>query len=66
MLDKLFLQFLSPKGKIAYWVGQITLFALWAFYLLGIAGYSLEDGRMLFFVGMIVILIVWGGICLLI
>lgn len=65
MLDKLFLKYLNKKGKIAYFVGQIILFALWAYYLLGIAGYSMEEGRANFFIGMVVILVLWGGVCLL-
>jgi len=65
MIDKLFLKHLSKKGKIAYWVGQILLDAIWAFYVFGVAGYSFETGgeTMLIF-GMLAILVGWGVVCL--
>jgi len=64
MLDRLFLKYLSKQGKVAYFVGQILLFALWAYILLVPMDYSMEDGKPLFVIGMIVILVVWGGVCL--
>ncbi len=29
MLDMLFLKYLSKKGKVSYWVGQISMVALY-------------------------------------
>ncbi|WP_439184147.1 hypothetical protein [Carboxylicivirga taeanensis] len=66
MLDRLFLKYLSKKGKIAYWVGQLLLDALWAFYLFAIAGLSMEEAESLLFIGIIVVLIAWGGVCILV
>jgi hypothetical protein len=40
MLDRLFLKYLTKKGKIAYWVGQLLLSAIWGFYVFGVAGYT--------------------------
>jgi len=64
MLERILLKHLTQKGKIAYFVGIIILFALFAYYLLGIAGYSLDEGRSTFFVGLIVINLLWAGVCL--
>jgi len=64
MLDRLILKHLTKTGVIAYFVGQITLFAIWAFYLLGIKDYSMDEGRTPFYIGMIVILLGWSGVCL--
>ncbi len=64
MLDRLFLKYLSKKGKIAYWVGQLILDALWALYLFVIAGLSMDEAEGLLFIGILVILIAWGAICI--
>jgi hypothetical protein len=66
MLDLLILKHLTKKGKIAYYVGQVVLFALWAFYLFGIAGYSIDQAESPFLVGMIVLAILWSGVCFII
>lgn len=66
MLDRLFLKYLSKKGKIAYWVGQIVLDGLWALYLFVIAGLSMDEAEGLLFIGILVVLIVWGGVCILV
>ncbi|HLR24501.1 MAG TPA: hypothetical protein VK112_01455 [Fodinibius sp.] len=66
MLDRLILKYLTQKGKIAYYVGQVVLIGLWALYLFGIAGYSLEEGEMQLWIGLIVIVISWAGICYLV
>jgi len=65
MLERLLFRHLTKKGKIGYFVGVLVLFALWAYYVLGIAGHSMEDGRSMFLGGIIVINIVWAGVCLL-
>ncbi len=65
MLDKLFLKNLSKKGKIAYWLGQLVLDSLWALYLFVIMGLSMDEAESLLFVGIFLVLIIWGGICLL-
>ncbi len=65
MLEKLLFKHLTKKGIIAYFVGTIILFALLAYYILGIAGYSLEEGRTMFFVGIIILNLLWAGACLL-
>lgn len=64
MLDKLFCKYLTKKGRIAYLVGQILLFILWAFVVLGVLDYTMEEGRDLFFWGMVAIVFIWGGLCL--
>jgi len=65
MLDRLFLKYLSKKGKIAYWVGQIILDVLWALYVFKLAKYTFDNGGdMVLIIGMLVILVAWGGICL--
>jgi len=65
MLERLLFRHLTKKGKIGYFVGVLVLFALWAYYVLGIAGHSMEDGRSMFLGGIIVINIIWAGVCLL-
>ena len=65
MLDRLFLKYLSKKGKIAYWVGQLILDALWIYYVFGIAGYSRDNGgESMVFIGILVVLVVWGAVCI--
>ncbi len=66
MLDRLFLKYLSKKGKVSYWVGQISMVILFCIYFFGIADHSLDRSEELFFFAIISILVVWGGICLLI
>jgi hypothetical protein len=64
MLDRLFLKYLTKKGKIAYWVGQIILDVLWALYVFKLAKYTLDDGgEAVLIIGMLVILVAWGGLC---
>ena len=66
MLDALILRYLTKKGKIAYFVGQIILIAIFAFYVFGISGASMNEGENLFFIGIITIVILWAGVCLLV
>lgn len=63
MLEAIFLRYLTKKGKIIYFVGQILLLGLLAFYILGIAGYSMEEGKDLIFGGMVIIILIWASIC---
>ncbi len=63
MLDRLLLKYLTKKGKIAYFVGLIVLFLLTGYYILGIAGYSFDSGRDVFFYSILVVNIVWAAIC---
>lgn len=66
MLDALILRYLTKKGKIAYFVGQVLLIAIYAFYIFGISGGSLDTDENIFFIGMITIVLLWAGVCLLI
>ncbi len=63
MLEKLLLKHLTKKGKIAYFIGLIISFGLVAYYVLGIAGYTLKTGRDIFFYGIIIVNILWAIIC---
>jgi Kef-type K+ transport system membrane component KefB len=65
MLDHFILEYLTKKGKIAYYVGQVLLIAIWAYYLFGIVGYTIDEGETSLFIGLIIIVIVWAGVCLL-
>ena len=65
MLERLLFRHLTKKGKIGYFLGVLVLFALWAYYVLGIAGYSMDEGRTMFMIGIIVLNIIWAGVCLL-
>ena len=65
MLDALILRYLTKKGVIAYFAGQIILFGLLAFYIFGIKDNSMEQGETPFFIGMVIIALVWAGVCLL-
>lgn len=62
MLERILLKHLTKKGKIAYFVGLVVSFALVAFYLFGIAGYTSKTGKELFFFSIVVVNIVWAGI----
>ncbi len=64
MLDVLILRYLTKEGKIAYFVGQLILAGLWAFYMFGIKDYSFRDDEGMFIAGIIGIILVWGGLCL--
>lgn len=67
MLDWLFMKYLSRTGKKAYWIGQITIASVFVYYMLGVAGYSIndDDTRVTLIGGGIAIIIVWGSICVL-
>ncbi len=65
MLERLLFRHLTKKGKIGYFLGFLVLAGLWAYYVLGIAGRSMEEGRTMFLVGLIVLNLVWAGVCLL-
>ncbi|MGG6232314.1 hypothetical protein [Tenacibaculum sp. SDUM215027] len=65
MLEQLFLKYLSKKGKIFYFIGQIILFTIWAIIVFKVLNHSLNRGENLFFIGLISIWVVWTGISLL-
>lgn len=65
MLESFVLKYLTKKGVIAYFVGQVIFIAIFAYYIFGILDYSLDRGQDMFFVGMVVIVLLWMGICLL-
>ncbi|WP_422091827.1 hypothetical protein [Tenacibaculum ovolyticum] len=65
MLEAFVLKYLTKKGVIAYFVGQVIFIAIFAYYIFGILDYSLDRGQDMFFVGMVVIVLLWMGICLL-
>lgn len=65
MLDRLFLSKLSSTGKVAYWIGQISLILIWALIVFGFMGMSFDDGgEGMLFIGMIVIVLIWGVLCM--
>jgi hypothetical protein len=66
MLDRLFLNKLSPRGKIMYWVGQLSLIALIAAAMFGLADMSWNDGETVFILGAVVAAIGWGFVCTLV
>lgn len=63
MLERLLLKHLTKKGGIAYFIGLVASFALVAYYVLDIAGYTLKTGRDIFFYGILIVNILWAGIC---
>jgi len=67
MLDKLFMKYLTRTGIKAYWIGQIVIDAIFLYYILGIAGFSVNNDnvRFVMLLGIFAIAVVWGGICLL-
>jgi hypothetical protein len=65
MLEALVLKYLTKKGVIAYFVGQVIFIAVLAYYIFGILDYSLDRGQDMFFIGMVVIVLLWMGVCLL-
>lgn len=65
MLESFVLKYLTKKGVIAYFVGQVIFIAIFAYYIFGILDYSLDRGQDMFFVGMVVIVLLWMGVCLL-
>ena len=64
MLDRWFMSKLNPTGKIAYFVGQILFIVLWALVLFGGMGVSFDNGKGLWILGAIPIILVWGGLCM--
>jgi hypothetical protein len=66
MLDQLFMKYLSKKGKISYWVGQISMVALFCIYFFGISENSLDESEGLFYAVIISILVGWGAVCLIV
>jgi len=65
MLEALLLKYLTKKGIIIYFVGQVIFIATLAHYVFGILGYSLNKGQDIFFIGLLIIVLIWMGICLL-
>jgi len=66
MLDRLFLSKLGPRGKIMYWVGQLSLIALIAAAIFGLADMSWNDGETLFILGALGAVVAWGFVCMLV
>ncbi len=66
MLDRLFLKYLSKKGKIAYWIGQLALVAIWLYYIFGVTELSRDEAELPLFGGLVLIVLGWGVVCLLI
>ncbi|WP_335965332.1 hypothetical protein [Galbibacter sp. PAP.153] len=67
MLDRLFLNKLTKKGKIAYWIIQLGLDVILGIVLFGVLDYTLDrgnDGRTFFIVGAVASLLISGLICL--
>ncbi|WP_233899193.1 hypothetical protein [Tenacibaculum piscium] len=65
MLEVLLLKYLTKKGIIIYFIGQVIFIALFAYYIFGIQGYSIHSGENIFFIGMLIIILLWMGVCLL-
>ncbi|WP_435315357.1 hypothetical protein [Cellulophaga fucicola] len=63
MLERLLLKHLTKKGKIAYFVGLVASIALVAFIILGVADYSLDSGKDVFFVSIVAVNLIWAGVC---
>jgi uncharacterized membrane protein YccC len=62
MLDRVFLSRLSPKGKKAYFLGQLGVAALLAAIIFSAVGF--EDGEGIFIVSVLITIVTWGLICL--
>jgi len=63
MLEKLLFKHLTKKGVIGYFIGTIVLFSFWAYYVLGILGYSMDEGRSMFMGGALVLNLLWAIVC---
>ena len=68
MLDRLFLRKLTHKGKIAYWIIQLVLDALFIGYLFIFMDYDMDhfvgDGAGIVIAGVLVSMLISGVICL--
>ncbi|MCL6217565.1 hypothetical protein [Zunongwangia pacifica] len=68
MLDRLFLRKLTHKGKIAYWIIQLVLDALFIGYLFIFMDYDMDrfagDGYGIVIAGVIAAMLISGVICL--
>ncbi|SFC26074.1 hypothetical protein SAMN04487907_103135 [Zunongwangia mangrovi] len=68
MLDRLFLRKLTHKGKIAYWIIQLVLDALFIGYLFIFMDYNMDrfagDGYGIVIGGVIAAMLISGVICL--
>ncbi|MFD0992546.1 hypothetical protein [Tenacibaculum geojense] len=62
MIDKLFLKYLTKKGKIGYFVGQIITASLWAYYIFGVEKLSRANGEVKLFAGLLINTVLWGVI----
>lgn len=65
MLEALVLKYLTKKGIIIYFIGQVIFIAILAYYIFGLLGYSFDRGQDMFFIGMVIIVLLWMGVCLL-
>ena len=68
MLDAFILKKLTHTGKIAYWIIQLSLDALFIAYLFFVMDYDMDrlanDGYIVVLVGILVCLLISAGICL--
>ncbi len=72
MLDRLFLRKLTKKGKIAYFVIQLVLDAIFVFVLFGLLDYNLgsagssdrDESSMILYPGILIIAVLTGILCL--
>ncbi|SHI79113.1 hypothetical protein SAMN04488096_104291 [Mesonia phycicola] len=65
MIERLLLKHLTKKGKIAYFVGVILLLVLLGYFMLEVQNYSLDDDRITIVLAMIVVNLLWAGVCFL-
>ena len=72
MLDRLFLSKLTKKGKIAYFLIQLVLDAIFVFVLFGLLAYDLgsygsperDESSIILIPGILIIAILTGILCL--
>ncbi len=62
MLDKWFLSKMSKTGKIMYYVGQVGLLLAWVFVFMGVLRMDFDEDYIIFIVGIIPIIAIWGFI----
>jgi hypothetical protein len=65
MLDRYFMSKMSQTGKIAYILGQILMILSWAGVVFFGMGMSFDDGRLVWILGAIGIVVGWGFACML-
>jgi len=62
MLERIFLKYLTTKGKVIYLIGLLLLLLIWGIYVLIITERTFHGDESAFIVGSVIINFIWAGV----